>query len=53
MDNRSHPLWLVHNVVVHPLLEITYRLRNIPIVGKYLEKFGNWAHDASLPKVKQ
>ena len=34
--------WMMHNMVGHPLMEI-FNLLGLP-------KWGNWIHDATLPK---
>lgn len=34
--------WFIHNMFAHPMSEILYWL--------WLENWGNWLHDATVPK---
>ena len=41
--------WTVHNLVGHPLSEVSY-LVSVPFVGKSkAEDISGWIHDATLP----
>ena len=41
--------WTVHNLVGHPLSEVSY-LVSVPLVGKSkAENISGWIHDATLP----
>ena len=41
--------WTVHNLVGHPLSEVSY-LVSLPFVGKNkAEGISGWVHDATLP----
>lgn len=42
--------WVVHNLLSHPLMEITYWLL-LPLAGEEKsKKISGWIHDVSLPE---
>lgn len=41
---RTQLLWIIHNVIAHPLSEILYWIG--------LGRLGNWIHDVTVPEHK-